>query len=85
MKLKANATKVHYRYMTEKDTVSRGEFVTTEPRYTAKKARKFLKTVRSIPNAEVTTMEPVVKVYDVPEDVLAKYEIVEPETTADPE
>ena len=85
MKLKANATKVHYRYMTEKDNISRGEFVTTEPRYTAKKARKFLKTVRSIPNAEVTTMEPVVKVYDVPEDVLAKYEIVEPETTADPE
>ena len=85
MKLKANATKVHYRYILEDDTVSRGEFVTTEPRYTAKKARKFLKTVRSIPNAEVPTMEPVVKVYDVPEDVLAKYEIIEPETTADPE
>lgn len=85
MKLKANATKVHYRYMLEDNTVSLGEFITTEPRYTAKKARKFLKTVRGIPNAEVTTMEPVVKVYDVPEDVLAKYEIVEPETTADPE
>ena len=83
MKLKANATKVHYRYMLGDDTVSRGEFVTTEPRFTAKKARKFLKTVRSIPNAEVTAMEPVVKVYDVPEDVLAKYEIVEPETTAE--
>lgn len=85
MILKANATKVHYRYMAENDTVSHGEFVTTEPRFTAKKARKFLKTVRSIPNAEVTTMEPVVKVYDVPEDVLAKYEIVEPEATADAE
>lgn len=83
MKLKANTTKVHYRYILEDNTVSRGEFVTTEPRYTAKKARKFLKTVRSIPNAEVTAMEPVVKVYDVPEDVLSKYEIVEPETTVE--
>lgn len=83
MKLKANATKVHYRYMLEDDTISHGEFVTTEPRYTAKKARKFLKTVRSIPNAEVTAMEPVVNVYDVPEDVLAKYIIVDPETTAE--
>lgn len=78
MRIKLKDTLVKYRYIADTDgvtTIKTGSFTTDKQRYTTKQARQYLKTVMSIPNAEILSMEQVPVVYDVPRDIITQYRV----------
>lgn len=78
MRIKLKDTLVKFRYITDTDgvpTIKTGSFTTDKQRYTTKQARQYLKTVMSIPNAEILTMEQVPVVYDVPREIITRYRV----------
>lgn len=85
MRIKLKDTLVNYRYIKDTDglpMIVTGSFTTDKQRYTTKLARQYLKTVMSIPNAEILSMEQVPVVYDVPRDVIVQYRVENDEKEA---
>lgn len=85
MRIKLKDTLVKFRYIKVTDgvpTIETGSFTTDKQRYTTKQARQYIKTVMSIPNAEILSMEQVPIVYDVPRDVIVQYRVENDEKEA---